>query len=121
MAKLKEVDQLLKQDEFVQRVADKTDGKYTAKQVRDVAKLVYATLGEVLAEGRKVQLSGLGTFSVRFRKGRQIKVPFTGEKKTTADTAVAAFKTSAGLKKALAGNADLVKALAKLEKDSKKK
>lgn len=114
MANFDQLDTALTAKEFRQRVVAKLDG-YTQKQVEEVLNAFNVALTESLSEGRKVQLKGVGQFSVRFRKSREITVPFNGKQRKTADSAVASFKISSTLKNVLAENKDLVKALAKHE------
>ena len=53
--------------------------------------LIVAT-EKAVAAGEKVQLTGFGTFERRFRAGRSVRNPQTGESMITADKRLPAFK-----------------------------
>lgn len=54
-------------------------------------------IGEELSKGEKIQLTGLGTWSVRQRKERNGVNPSTGEKIRIPAKKVPAFKASSSL------------------------
>ncbi len=55
-------------------------------------------IADALADGRKVQIAGFGTFEVRHRAGRRVRNPRTGEPLQVASSKVPAFRAGAGLK-----------------------
>ncbi len=66
---------MLKGD-LVSTVADQTDG-YLKKDVALAVDIILDTIAGALAEGRRVEIRGFGSFSVRKRKARSTKNPRT--------------------------------------------
>ncbi|NPV89884.1 MAG: HU family DNA-binding protein [Firmicutes bacterium] len=64
--------------DLIKKMAEKTGFK--KKDVELVLKTFTETVGESLASGDKVQLTGFGTFGVRDSKPRVGRNPQTGEK-----------------------------------------
>lgn len=68
------------------------------KQTTQVIDAFIETVGEKLAEGDKVQLTGFGTFMTRKREGREGRNPVTGEKIAIPASIASTFKPGKGLK-----------------------
>ena len=68
-----------------------------AQAVRAVTSLV-DNIGNSLKSGEKVVLAGLGTFSVKMRKGRTGRNPRTGESLQIPERKVVRFKAGKTLK-----------------------
>ncbi len=68
---------MLKGD-LVNTVADNMDG-YLKKDVAHAVDIILATIADALAEGRRVEIRGFGSFSVRERKARSTKNPRTAK------------------------------------------
>ncbi len=71
---------------------------------RTVERIVAAFLTEVattLGKEKKVTLGGFGTFRVRSRKARTIRLPGTGERIAIPARRVIGFKAGTGLRKAV--------------------
>jgi len=85
--------------ELITMVAEKTGG--TKKAADEALSAVLASITESLAEGKKVQLVGFGTFEVRSRAAREGVNPRTKEKIKIAAANVPAFKPGRALKDAV--------------------
>lgn len=68
---------MLKGD-LVNSVADNMDG-YLKKDIAHAVDIILDTIAEALAEGRRVEIRGFGSFSVRERKARSTKNPRTSK------------------------------------------
>ncbi len=68
---------MLKRD-LVNAVTDEMDG-YLKKDVSQAVDIVLETIVDALAEERRVEIRGFGSFSVRERKARETKNPRTGK------------------------------------------
>jgi nucleoid DNA-binding protein len=99
--------------EFIADVAAELDGEYSKADIKKVLGAVAVTLQDCLAEGYKVNLTGVGRFEPRAKAGRKkgdlIRNPFDPEappKKVTTDeptkVVVKAFPAAA-LKNSLPG------------------
>jgi DNA-binding protein HU-beta len=85
--------------ELITMVAEKAG---TTKKDADTAlNAVLSSISESLAEGKKVQLVGFGTFEVRERAAREGVNPRTKEKIKIAAAKVPAFKPGRALKDAV--------------------
>lgn len=60
-----------------------------------------AMVTQALADGRRVELRGFGTFATRRRSARQGRNPATGEPVTIAEKTIPTFKPSKHLKDAV--------------------
>jgi integration host factor subunit beta len=83
---------MLKSD-LVRRIFDQNPHLYE----RDVANIVNAILGEIikaLARGDRVELRGFGTFSVRSRRARIGRNPWSGAAVAVEKKAYPFFKTA---------------------------
>lgn len=82
--------------ELAAAVAAKTE--MTKKDAEKVVNALFETMGEMLANGEKVQVVGFGTFEVKERAARTAKNPRTGETVSVPATRVPAFKAGQALK-----------------------
>ena len=81
-------------------------GENVALPKKDIEKVVdnlVKVIQDALKEGQKVSLTGLGSFSVKERKGRIARNPKTGEKVEVAAKKVAKFKVGKDLNEVLQG------------------
>ncbi len=77
-----------------------TTGLSKAKAKEALDAMIESTT-DALKKGDKVVLIGFGTFSVRLKKGGQVRNPRTGEMIEVKDKNVVKFKAGAELKKAV--------------------
>lgn len=82
--------------ELVEVVAKKMGT--TKKEAEAAVSAFTETVKEALAEGKKVQLVGFGSFEVRERSARKGRNPQTGEEMDIPATKVPAFKPGKGFK-----------------------
>ena len=82
--------------ELVEAVAEKMNT--TKKEAEAAVSAFTETVKEALAEGKKVQLVGFGSFEVRERSARKGRNPQTGEELDIPATKVPAFKPGKGFK-----------------------
>ncbi len=81
-------------------------GENVALPKKDIEKVVdnlVQVIQDALKEGQKVSITGLGSFSVKERKGRIARNPKTGEKVEVASKKVAKFKSGKDLNEILQG------------------
>ena len=74
------------------------------KQAAAALDAVLAAVGENVARGEKISLSGFGTFERVDRAARQARNPATGETVDVAATKVIKFKPASALKATVAGD-----------------
>lgn len=86
----------MKKSEFVAVVAEKAG--LTKKDAEKAMDAVFETVGDVLASGDKLQVSGFGTFETRTRAARTGHNPRTGEEISIAAATLPAFKPGKALK-----------------------
>lgn len=82
-------------------------GENVALPKKDIEKVVdtlVKVIQDALKEGEKVSITGLGSFSVKERKGRIARNPKTGEKVEVAPKKVAKFKVGKELNELLQGS-----------------
>lgn len=94
----------MQKTEFVKAVADKAGESVSQKQAKLVIDTALDVIGETLARGQKVTLTGFGTFEVRDRQEREGVNPQTGEKITIPATKTPGFSASQSLKKIVNGD-----------------
>ena len=82
--------------QLVDRVAEQTG--LSKQQAKAAVQAVFATVGERLAAGERIQLAGFGTFEVRKRAQRQGTNPRTREKVTIPASKAVGFRPAAQLK-----------------------
>ena len=91
----------MNKNELALSIAEKTDwSKATAEKFIDAFTEI---VGDVLADGDKIQLTGFGTFETRTRNGRQARNPKTGERIWIEPSTTAAFKAGKVLKEIVNG------------------
>lgn len=82
--------------QLVNKLAERTELK--KKDVAAVLDAFTETVKEELAEGRKVQLVGFGTFKVQERAARNGRNPQTGERLVIAARKAPVFKAGSAFK-----------------------
>ncbi|MBD3178365.1 MAG: hypothetical protein GF417_01575 [Candidatus Latescibacteria bacterium] len=88
--------------ELIEKVAEKTN--LTRKDAKAAVDAIFSTapregiIALELAKGKRVQITGFGTFSRRKRKKRKGRNPQTGETITIPATKYPAFKAGKALK-----------------------
>ena len=87
--------------ELIQRVARET--RLSQRIVADVVNATHRLIETTLRQGGKVTLPGFGTFYPSQRQGGQVKHVQTGKIIKYPARPIAAFKTGAILKRAVAG------------------
>ena len=90
---------MLKRD-LVNAVTDEMDG-YLKKDVSQAIDIMLDSIVEALAENRRVEIRGFGSFSVRQRKARTTKNPRTGKVMEIPSRKNLHFTMSKSLKDAL--------------------
>ena len=83
--------------QLVDLVAEK--GGLSKKTSKKAVEAMLDGISGNLAKGKKVRLTGFGTFEVRQRKAREGRNPATGEKIKIKAVEVPAFKPAKALKK----------------------
>lgn len=86
----------MKKSEFVTLVAEKTG--LSKKDTEKTIDAVFAALGDEMAKGEKLQMSGFGTFETKERAARTGHNPRTGASIEIAAATVPVFKPSKTLK-----------------------
>ena len=86
----------MKKSEFVALVAEKTG--LSKKDTEKTIDAVFTVLGDVMASGDKLQLSGFGTFETKERAARTGHNPRTGEEIPIAAATIPVFKPGKALK-----------------------
>jgi len=69
---------MLKAD-LVNQVADRLAGDFLKKDIAQAVNIILETMAAALAEGRRVEIRGFGSLSVRERRPRVTKNPRTGK------------------------------------------
>ncbi len=90
--------------QLVDAVAAKTG--MTKTQAKQAVEAVVEVLGERLAGGDRIQISGLGTFDVRERAARQATNPRTREKIDVPASKAVGFRAAAGLRTRVSGGSE---------------
>ncbi|MFQ6841429.1 MAG: HU family DNA-binding protein [Agathobaculum sp.] len=86
----------MKKSEFVTLVAEMAS--LSKKDTEKTIDAVFTVLGDVMASGDKLQLSGFGTFETRERAARTGHNPRTGEEIAIAAATIPVFKPGKALK-----------------------
>ena len=86
----------MKKSEFVTLVAEKTG--LSKKDTEKTIDAVFAAMGDVRAQGDKLQMSGFGTFETKVRAARTGHNPRTGEAIEIAAATIPVFKPGKALK-----------------------
>ena len=87
---------LMTKAELVERVADQIH--LTKKQTEVVVNTVFSSITESLAEGKKVELRGFGSFRIRQRNARIGRNPKSGQKVEVPSKKVPFFKAGKELR-----------------------
>lgn len=94
-------------NQLIDHVAERTG--LSKKDAKAAVSAVFEAMGEQLASGQRLQLSGFGTFEVRERAERHGTNPRTREKVLIPASKAVAFRPAAGLKQQVgstAGNSE---------------
>lgn len=83
--------------EIIDAVYEKVGG-FSKKEAAEVVEAVFDTMKEVLADGKKIKISGFGNFVVRAKKQRIGRNPQTGQPIPISARRVLTFKPSQVLK-----------------------
>ena len=86
----------MKKSEFVALVAEQTG--LSKKDTEKTVDTAFAMLGDVLARGDKLQVSGFGTFEPKARAARTVRDPRTDQPLEVAAALIPTFKPSKILK-----------------------
>ena len=86
----------MKKSEFVTLVAEMAS--LSKKDTEKTIDAVFTVLGDVMAFGDKLQLSGFGTFETKERAARTGHNPRTGEEIAIAAATIPVFKPGKALK-----------------------
>lgn len=81
----------MNKNEIVEIVATKTMSK---KQAKQIVELIFSTLQESLKNDEKVSISGFGSFTTKFKNGKEGRNPKTGKKVFIKERRVLKFKAS---------------------------
>jgi DNA-binding protein HU-beta len=92
----------MQKTEFIKVVADKT-GR-SQKETKEIIDEALNVIADALASGRKVTLTGFGTFEVRERQEREGVNPQTRAKITIPATKTPGFSASSTLKDLVKGS-----------------
>ena len=90
---------MLKRD-LVDEITSNLDG-FLKKDISQAVDIILDTMTESLDEGRRVEIRGFGSFSIRQRKARQTKNPKTGKVMDIPPRKTLHFTMSKSLKEAL--------------------
>ncbi|PID41180.1 MAG: integration host factor subunit beta [Proteobacteria bacterium] len=85
--------------ELVDKISD--DLSIQKQDVSAAVDIILDTMAGALTEGRRVELRGFGSFSIRSRKARQTKNPRTGILMDISERKTVHFTMSKSLKEAL--------------------
>ncbi|MCD8356635.1 MAG: HU family DNA-binding protein [Clostridia bacterium] len=89
----------MKKAEFISLVAEQAG--MTKKDTEYVMDIAFRCLGDVLAQGERIALTGFGTFDTKQRAAREVCVPTTGEKAIVPAARVPVFRAAKQLKEKL--------------------
>lgn len=65
--------------ELIQILAEKKS-QLSIKETENAVKDIFEQMTEALCQGKRIEIRGFGSFSIRFRKPRLARNPKTGEK-----------------------------------------
>jgi len=86
--------------ELVIKLAEQNPHLYQ-RDIEQIVNAVLGTIGDALAEGRRVELRGFGTFTVKKRDARAARNPRTGEAVSVSEKVVPVFRTSKEMRQRL--------------------
>ncbi|HEX6291139.1 MAG TPA: HU family DNA-binding protein [Herpetosiphonaceae bacterium] len=87
--------------QLVDQVAQRTG--LSKAQAKQAVQAVFETMGERLAAGDRIQVSGFGSFEIRNRAERQGTNPRTREKVTIPASKAVGFRAASSLKDRVGG------------------
>lgn len=90
---------MLKRD-LVEKTTDNLEG-FLKKDIGKAVDIIIETMAESLNQGKRVEIRGFGSFSVRNRKARQTKNPKTGKVMDIPPRKTLHFAMSKSLKESL--------------------
>ena len=93
---------LMTKAELVERVANQIN--LTKKQTEVIVNTVFSSITESLAEGKKVELRGFGSFRIRQRNARIGRNPKSGQKVEVPSKKVPFFKAGKELRQLVDNN-----------------
>ena len=93
---------MLKRD-LISKVAENMNG-YLKKDITQAIDIMMETIADALVEGRRVEIRGFGSFSVRDRKAKETKNPRTGDVMHIPPRKTLHFTMSKSLKEPLISN-----------------
>ena len=97
---------MLKKD-LIEAVSKELDG-FMKKDISQAIDLILDSIVDELANGRRVEIRGFGSFSIRQRKARTTKNPKTGKVMKIPPRNTIHFTMSRSLKEALIEKADTI-------------
>jgi len=86
--------------ELINEIAQRLDHHYKQDVARAV-EIILDSIADALVDGRRVEIRGFGSFSVRTRKPRSTKNPKTGKVMHIPERRTVHFTMSKSLKEAL--------------------
>ncbi|MDD6612517.1 MAG: HU family DNA-binding protein [Clostridiales bacterium] len=89
----------MKKADFVSLVAEQSG--MTKKDTEACVEVIFRTLGDVLAQGERVTLTGFGTFDTKQRGERTVCIPNSAEKASVPAARVPVFRPAKQLKEKL--------------------
>lgn len=90
----------MNKNEFVALLAERNN--LTKREAEEMYDIVLGTLGEVVAEGNEVSISGVGKFKIVERDARTARNPKTGNVVDVPAKKVPKFQFSKNIKEAVA-------------------
>ena len=91
---------MLKRD-LVNEIAKRLDGHYYKQDIALAVETILEEMASALSAGRRVEIRGFGSFSIRNRKPRTTKNPKTGKVMNIPARKALHFTMSKSLKEAL--------------------
>jgi integration host factor subunit beta len=89
---------MINKSELIKKIADKIPF-LNQKVIETSVNSIIDLIADGLSNGKRVEIRGFGSFSVRYRAPRQAHNPKTGEKVATAGKYVVHFKPGKELRK----------------------
>lgn len=86
--------------ELISLLSDKNP-HLTQKDIERVVNAIFGEISNSLSSGKRVEIRGFGSFSVRHRSSRKGRNPRTGEEVSVPEKNVPFFKTGKDLKEKL--------------------
>ncbi len=87
---------MLKSD-IVQRLKE-LHPEFTKEDLSDVVDIIFSSMKEALFSGRRIEIRGLGSFSLRPQRGKVFKNPKTGKVTNCKDSLRIVFRPGKDLK-----------------------